>query len=203
MHNRSDPSTLVPAARALAERGTPPHDVVRAIYGVDLPHEAWLLARDLLAPTGGDVAIQLDVLWGTLPWELMIPLDRGGPKFVISPRHAEIDAGIYRAAPELIALGRMGYRPTEHSNMYLAYSIDELRAGRTTVLACPRDDVDDGTPKFGIIGTSLLEVLRTAIVDYLEYAEGEVLRGDGDASEVEATRAHLALVDRWLVEIAS
>jgi hypothetical protein len=204
MHSRSDPTTLIPAARALAERGTAPHDVVGAIYGVDLPREAWLLERDIISQSAGDSVLQLDVLWGTLPWELMIPIERGGPRAILGPRLAAVDAAIYKAAPELIPLGRMGYRPTEVSGSYLAYSIDELRAGRSTVLACHRDEVDRGAAKFRIVGPSLLEVLRVAIVDYIEHVEADHEHGDGaDLAELDGAKAHLPPVERLLLELAS
>ena len=88
--SRSDPRTLVPAARALYAAGKTRSEVLTSIYGVDLPREAVLIERDFVT---GDKPLR--VLWNTHPWELMIPLDRGGPKYVIHPDiAAEIEAKV-------------------------------------------------------------------------------------------------------------
>ena len=87
--SRKDPRTLVPAARAMYAAGKTRSEVLTAIYGVDLPREAVLIERDYVA--GKNKPIR--AMWKTHPWELMIPLERGGPQFMLGSLEYDSEEG--------------------------------------------------------------------------------------------------------------
>jgi hypothetical protein len=81
----------------------------------------------------------------------------------------------------------------------LCYRLEELAAGRSTIMGLAVDFENGATPQR--LGDSLVDVLRAAFADRLrsleeEYARPVVSReGAVDRKEVEAEQAYLALVE--------
>jgi hypothetical protein len=102
--SRADPTSLVPAARALYEQGRSCSQVLEAIYGVDLPREASLFRRDFIVG-----AKPISALFTVHPWELMIPLDEGGPSYSASELSIRDEVRAYLQAPRVVLVGRIIY----------------------------------------------------------------------------------------------
>src|SRR4051812_22992980 len=139
--SRADPRTLVPAARAFYENGWTRSKVLTAIYGVDLPREAMLFLRDFVNDTK-----PLQASWNIHPWELMIPLELGGPSLEIGPIECAEEMRAYAAAPHVLVLGTTGYNDAPHGASLIGYDLDELRNGRSTVVGL---DFVDRFPESG------------------------------------------------------
>jgi hypothetical protein len=186
--SRSDPRTLVPAARALYAAGKTRSEVLTSIYGVDLPREAVLIERDFVT---GDKPLR--VLWNTHPWELMIPLDRGGPKYVIHPDIAAEEALAYAQAPHVLLLGELNYPYPEVPTGFsmFGYDLNEVSKGRSTVVGVLQQrQVPASGLKFTVLGPSLLDVFADAIGAY-HASWGD--RDGRDASEEKRDAEHEAI----------
>ena len=163
--SRTNPRTLVPAARAMYAAGKTRSEVLAAIYGVDLPREAPLFLRDYVK---GDKA--LSVQWNAHPWELMVTLDHGGPTFIIGDLACEDEVRAYTQAPHVLILGWLCYARVPHGFSLIAYDLNEVAAGRSTILAMParHREVPESGAEFSPIGPSLLDVFSTAITRYAQ-----------------------------------
>jgi hypothetical protein len=160
--SRADPQTLVPAARAMYERGFSRSQVLQEIYGVDLPREAALFLRDFV---NEDKPLQAS--WYELPWELMIPPESGGLLYELGDLECEQISRAYAMAPNLLLLGTTGYNEAEHGAALIAYDLDELRAGRTTVMGLPNHRlIPESGGSFVVFGPSLVDVYADLIVKY-------------------------------------
>jgi hypothetical protein len=202
--SRVEPWTLVPAARALYEQGLTRSQVLQAIYGVDLPREAMLFFRDFVKNDDDDPPVEAS--WGTLPWELMIPLEDGGPQFEIPPHEAARDARIYATSPSVLLLGRTGYDETPTGASLIGYDLDELRAGRTTVVGLSvLLDVPGADARFTVFGSSLVDVFRDMIVRYRALMEEWIKTGVGGDSyeDVHRVSRHLASIEALQRELAA
>jgi hypothetical protein len=192
--SRADPMSLVPAARAMYEQGKTRGQVLEAIYGVDLPREAMLL-RDFARREKA-----LEALWGVHPWELMIPLEQGGPKFVIGSFALRNEVRAYAQAPHVVLLATLGYREAPFGSSLVGYDLEEVRAGRSTIVGLRRlRDVPETGAKFEVVGPSLMDVFVEAIrcsraaFDDKETREAFEVRRDCnlDLARLEALRREL------------
>ncbi len=166
--SRADPRTLVPAARQMYEAGKTRSEVLTAIYGVDLPREAPLFLRDYVE---GDNA--LGVSWNAHPWELMLPLDRGGPQFMIDGPWLVDDIRAYAQAPHVVIVGHLCYARLPNGLLLIAYDLNEVAAGRSTIVALPAGcrQVPESGAVFSPIGDSLIDVFSSVIADYTQHWE--------------------------------
>jgi hypothetical protein len=199
--SRADPKTLVPAARAMYERGFTRSQVLEAIYGVDLPCEAVLFLRDFV---NDDKPLQAS--WFIHPWELMIPLESGGPSYEIGPLEYEREVRAYGMAPNLLLLGITGYNEAEHGASVIAYDLDELRAGRSTVVGLNhKDELPESGANFTVFGPSLVDVYADLITRYRDLIRKWIAMGVGGetAAEIKEMTSHLASVDAIRQELAS
>jgi hypothetical protein len=197
--SRADPATLVPAARALYEQGLTPGEVLERIYGVDLPLEARLFLRDFV-----NDAKPLQASWGIHPWELMIPLDAGGPRLVIAPHEAAREARAYAQAPRVLLLGGTGYHDAPHGGSLIGYDLDELRAGRTTIVGLEHASEPPGSgAAFAVFGPSLIAVFCDLIASYRALMERWIAKGVGSDTyaDVDELTAQLASVEALQREI--
>lgn len=160
--SRTDPRTLVPAARAMYEAGKTRREVLTAIYGVDLPREAVLIERDFV---DGNKPVR--VLWHAHPWELMIPLDRGGPTFMLDAIDAEDEVRAYRQAPHVLLVGLLCYADVPNGFSMIGYDLSEIAAGRSTVVGLPQQrEVQESGAQFTVFGPSLIDVLADMTIRY-------------------------------------
>lgn len=116
---RDDYPSMTRLARALYETGLRPREVLRECYGVTFPDEFFLLAEE--KPV-------LMIEYTYQPWDLAVPLDRGGPP---EDRVDDLETDILARDADLVPLGvRFG-----NSHGFLCYRLTELAAGRSTIFA--------------------------------------------------------------------
>jgi len=143
--------------------------VLEAIYGVDLPREAVLCFRDFAYSDGG-VAVD----WRYHPWELMIPPNEGKrAPFPINDYQSDEDALAYELAPNVLLLGDLHYfaEGVRLGGSLFGYDLDELRAGRTTVVGLLRKPIISRDARFTVLGPSIVDVLVETVTSYLAFSE--------------------------------
>ncbi|RNG34528.1 hypothetical protein [Streptomyces botrytidirepellens] len=180
-------------ARALYENGLPAEHVLHKCYGVGFPREFFVIAD--ADPYGTDLL----AMWTNQPWQMAVPLDRGGPAArsdTLEPmerRFHDMDSDLL----PLLYLVRPGI-DTEDHGVVLCYRLTELAAGRPTIFGARREttSLDEVARR----GDSLLAVLRAHHAGYLHELDEELENWEGkgeydtvDEDEVEEVRA---LVDR-------
>lgn len=194
---RADPRQLVPAARAMYEAGKTRSEVLAAIYGVDLPREAALIHRDFV-----EGKKPLRVLWRAHPWELMIPLEDGGPQFMLGELDYRDEVRAFRQVPHILPVAWLRYSGVPKGYSLIGYDLEEVAAGRATVVALhPRHDEvpENGAAReFERIGESLLDVFACMVRAYMDRwdrdtrEDAEERRDAGvELAGVEALRAEL------------
>jgi hypothetical protein len=155
--DRGRPETLLAAARRLYAEGKDRRAVLEAIYGVDLPEEVLRLHR---AVEAGEVDLTVRML--THPWLLVTPPPDDEE---VGPLSASLEPAAFARAPSMIPLLVTVYSGVADGESLLGYDIDELRAGRPTVVGSRWPvDVHGTVRPVERIGASLLDVL-TAIVE--------------------------------------
>lgn len=160
--DRADPRTLVPTARRLYKEGKSCSEVLTAIYGVDLPREAYLVFRDYVREEK-----PLQASWLLHPWELMIPFEQGGPKLEIDPHSVRMECRAFAQAPQVLLLGNTGYNDATYGASLFGYDLDALRAGRTTIVGLDSlRDVPESGAEFQVFGPSLLDFFHELISRY-------------------------------------
>lgn len=165
--SRAEPMSLIPAARAMYEQGYARSDVLTAIYGVDLPAEALLVLRDFVID-----AKPLGVSWRITPWELMVRPENRDPEMDLGPHECDEDARAYAQAPHIVLIGRLEYHGVELGSSLIGYDLDELRAGRSTIVGLKNVPRLPASPvTFTVFGPSLLEVLHELVASYLALAK--------------------------------
>ncbi len=178
------------------EAGKSRSEVLTAIYGVDLPREAVLIHRDYVLGQGG-----LRVIWKTNPWQLMIPLDKGGPKFEIGEIDCEDDVRAYAQAPNVVLVAWLGYPNIPRGFSLIGYDLDEVAAGRSTVVGLPQQrQVPLTGAQFTVFGPSLIDVFSDMITGYRSSRADREDRGaledrnhaSGELAGIEALRHELA-----------
>lgn len=198
--SRADPRTLVPAARAMYERGLTRSQVLETIYGVDLPPEATLFLRDFVHDDK-----PLNASWFAHPWELMIPLEQGGPSFEIGQIECEREARVFAMTPNLLLLGITGYNEAKHGASLIAYDLEELRAGRSTIVGLKKRKLSEPGATFTVFGSSLVEVFCELISNYRDLIRRWITMGVGGETtvEVQEMSSQLASVEAIRKELAA
>jgi hypothetical protein len=187
--DRARPETLLAAARQLYGEGKDRRAVLEAIYGVDLPDEALRFHRAYLAD---ELDLTIRVL--TNPWQLLAPptddeLDDG-----VGPLSAGLEPAAFARAPSMIPLLVTVYSGVAGGEALLGYDIDELRAGRTTIVGTRWPiDVHGTVRPVERRGPSLLDVLATIVEGHCAHVERLVrdVRSGHDEDELDAARAQL------------
>lgn len=204
---RGDYRTMSRLARALYATGLNPREVLAECFGLTFPDEFFAIA-------GTD---SRDVLpgWETnLPWGLAVPPDRGGPAARPSAMMWRPERRIFAFDPDLVPLvalhgddridhGAKKRQPrVPYGDRILCYSMGELAAGRSTVIAVPWERAEEGGELFAeTSGSSLLTVLHQYLSARHQLNEWEVMqpwnRGAGsiDATEVEGSREAVAEIE--------
>jgi hypothetical protein len=191
----------VPAARAMYERGFTRSQVLEAIYGVDLPREAVLFLRDFV---NDDKPLQAS--WFYFPWELMIPLESGGPTYEPGPEACVEEVRKYATAPNLLFLGSTGYNEAELGASLIAYDLDELRAGRSTVVGLKnKRRLPESGAQFTVFAPSLVDLFADLIVRYRDLIRKWIAMGVGGetVSEIDEMTSQLASIEALRRELAS
>lgn len=159
--SRGDYRSMARLAWALYAAGLTPEQVLAECLGAEFPAEFFVLAEAGPAEaTPGSVT--------GLPWNLAVPLDRGGPVLRPGAMSWRRERRIFAWDPDLVPLltlqgdnrldhGAGAWRGVPHGGRLHCYRLSELSAGRTTVYGVPADD-DKLSAKRS--GESLLTVLH-------------------------------------------
>lgn len=166
--SRGDYPSMARLARALYELGLGPREVLRECYGVEFPAEFFVLA---------DTEPTLLVDLTNLPWQLAIPLDRGGPPLEADSL-STTERKIFDHDPDLVPLAFCLSLTVRFGGFVLCYRVTELAAGRPTVFGIDHY-VEPGT-----------EVVRCADSLLAALLEHHIANAEHEEQEWRRTRAH-------------
>lgn len=165
--DRSSPENLVAVARALYEQGRSAREVVRSIYGVDFPAEAFLFKREYVR-TGNP----LRASWLIHPWELMTSPAEGGARRTPPPADLRMEKAAYQQCPNVVLLGITGYHEAKHGSSLIGYDLDELKHGRSTVVGMDKvRKLPESGFRFTVFGSSLVDVFTDLATHYRELVD--------------------------------
>lgn len=190
--SRDDYGSMSALARALHGRGVGARDVLRDCYGVRWPDELFAIAE--AREQGRDPPM----LYTNQPWNLAIPLDRGGPA-AEAPAIGKIERQVLAHDPALVPLVVLQDPDYRHGDSVVCYRLDELAAGRATAFGLRLFFPRHAAPER--YGDSLVAVMRDHFGDAVRRLERELAgprnRGAGsiDERDVAAARTWLAEVE--------
>ncbi|WP_218577026.1 hypothetical protein [Phytohabitans rumicis] len=184
-------------------------------FGVAFPEEFFVIVE-------ADPGDALPGYATNLPWELAVPLERGGP--VVQPwrmlRRAE--RRIFAWDADLVPLLELygDYRANHgakkrqprvpHGDLIHCYRLGELAAGRSTVVGVSRHAADEGGElSVRPCGPSLLTVLHEYVDARHRLDEWEIMQpwnwgaGSIDDEEVEQSRERVAEIEALQRELAN
>lgn len=188
--SRGDYRSMARLARALYESGQTVHGVLHTCYGVEFPEELFAIidARARARPPHADFTNQ--------PWELAVPLDHGGP----SPEPDgmdDIEQRAFALDPALVPLLALMDPDPVHGNSLLCYRLDELAAGRSTIIGLRAFFYRDSAAVPQRYGDSLITVLFEHFADHARRRQREFdsphNRGAGSIDETYASDARSGL----------
>jgi hypothetical protein len=172
--------SLVPWARRLYAEGKSSGDVMRAIYEVDLPAEAYAFWR---AFDGGQLDLPVDRMLH--PWEL-IAVENPSQTNEAGPWDREQEERAFAQVPRFLPLMKLAADEPLYDDYIIGYDVDELRAGRTTIFG-HHDDFPESGAMLDRLGDSLLGVLHEWMADHLrmltEQFKAPSNRGFGSISQ--------------------
>lgn len=145
--------SLVPWARRLYAEGKSPGDVMRAIYGVDLPTEAYAFWHVF---EGGKLDLPVDRMLH--PWELIAVQDPARPD-EDAPWEREHEERAFAQVPRFMPLMQLAADVPRYDECIIGYDLDELGAGRTTIFG-HQGDLPESGAVLERLGDSLLGVLH-------------------------------------------
>ncbi|WP_433335925.1 ankyrin repeat domain-containing protein [Spirillospora sp. CA-294931] len=204
--SRGDYSSMARLAWALYSTGKNPREVLSECYGVPFPEEFFVIAE---ADPDGVVPGRAT----TLPWDLTVPLERGGPMIRPTSMTWADERRIFAWDPDLVPLVALdgdarwdhrerAWRSLPHGDLIHCYRLSELAAGRSTVVSVPGDPAEGDAELFiASAGGSLLAVLHQHAVAQLRLDEWEIgqpwNRGAGSIhqDEVEGSRENVAKIE--------
>lgn len=155
---RQDPVAAALYARERLERGASPAELLRGLYGVTLPLEFWVCAKQDLE------RLDLPLLRSSLPWNLIVPLEEGGPR-LDDPFLSETERRALRLLPDLVPLCTLAVQEARHGGTFLGYDRRRLEVGDATVLGLRKNFL--GSPEPRVLGPSLIAVLEAWVEDQL------------------------------------
>jgi len=174
--SRADYDSVTPWARRLYAEGKSTAEVMQAIYGVDLPAEAYALDR---AYTGG---LDLPLVRLVHPWELMGDAERDSDE----DWSQEQEDRAFAQWPGFLPLLQLGADDAVHGHHVIGYDVEQLRAGKTTIWGCDGDIPPEGG-ELAVVGSSLLAVLHDWLADHHRMLEHQfnspANRGFGSLSQ--------------------
>jgi hypothetical protein len=184
--SRADYRSMARLARALHEAGQPARAVLRTCYGVDFPDELFAIAdaRAHARPPHVDFTNQ--------PWELAIPLEHGGP--ALEPDGMDdIEQRVLALDPQLLAVMALLDPDSAHGHSILCYRLDELAAGRSTVIGLRSFFYRDAVADPVRYGDSLVTVMLEHFTEHARRRQRELdspaNRGAGALDERHASDA--------------
>ncbi|MGQ4487464.1 hypothetical protein ACN6LM_004667 [Streptomyces sp. SAS_281] len=158
--SRGNYASMAYLARVLYETGLGPRAVIRECYGTDFPEEFFLLAEK------DPDSLELLIDFTNQPWQLAVPLSRGGPPPQPDSRD-RIERRAFAYDPRLVPLAVPLGVDTALKGRVICYHLDELGAGRPSTFGIRRTmGGDEETERYD---GSLLDVLHQHHADFLRH----------------------------------
>lgn len=195
--SRADVDSLVPWAKRLYAGGAPSGDVMRAVYGVDLPAEAYAFHRDI--PGGRLLPVELL----DHPWSLLSLADPARPAGKPHRWAREQETYAYSQFPDVLPLMQLGGGVTTDGVLddhLIGYDLASLRAGGTAVVG-HEGELRPTAARFEPLGDSLGDVLREWMSDHLAMVTSQYESPDNfgfgslESADVAEVAAMLSLIE--------
>jgi hypothetical protein len=167
--SRADVDSLIPWATRLYASGATSGDVMRAVYGVDLPAEAYAFHRDIAAGR----LLPVELL--DHPWDLLTLADPAQPTRKPHRWSREQEAYAYSQYPDVLPLMQLGGGATTDGVLddhIIGYDLASLRAGATAILGHEGELRSTGA-RFEPLGDSLVDVLHEWMSEHLAMVTGQ------------------------------
>jgi len=178
--SRAESDSVTLWARRLHQEGKSTAEVMQAIYGVDLPAEAYALDR---AYAGG---LDLPLVRMVHPWELMGDAARESDE----DWSREQEDQAFALWPRFLPLLQLAAEDAIHGNHVIGYDLEELRAGKPTIWGCDGDIPPEGGALV-VVGPSLLAVLHEWLADHHRMLDQQLRspanRGFGSIRDVDVS----------------
>jgi hypothetical protein len=203
IESRGNFDALIPWARRLLAEGKSTGEVMRAIYGVDLPAEVYAIDRAYAR------GLKLPLYQTYHPWELFTLADPSHEARRPAAWEREQEEHAYAQQPSFLPLLSLQAGDTTYDDHVLGYDLEELRKGNTVVVGHVGDIPVEGA-KFEVLGTSLLDLMYDWMSEHLEMVthqlksptnrgagsleQKDVDRVAGMLSEIEALRKEAAIL---------
>jgi hypothetical protein len=159
--SRAEIDSLLPWARQLYAAGASAGEVMRAIYGVDLPAEVQVLAR------AHDAGVRLPVDRMLHPWQLLVAADPARQPRTSDPWARRQEEHAFAQHPDFLPLMQLSApADAEHDRYVIGYDLAALRRGERRVLGHDGDIPASGAV-LEPLGDSLLEVMHAWLSDNL------------------------------------
>jgi hypothetical protein len=188
--SREDFDTVTAWGQRLRDEGKSPAEILHAIYGVDLPREAYALDRALIA--GQDMPLVVTVH----PWSFLADAARDTDE----EWSREVEDHAFARWPRFLPLLQLAAEDATHGNHVIGYDLDELAAGKRTIVGYDEDHPPEDGP-LATLGPSLLAVMHEWMADHHRMLDEQLRapanRGFGSISsrEVEAAAAQLRAIE--------
>ncbi len=183
---RAQPERLSTWAEEAYQQGKSTSEVMAAVYGADLPLEAYVFYRS--RPRNPELPVEFLYM----PWRL---IDLTSPKHEDeepSPWAAEQEIHSLAQNPDFLPLMKLEAYEARHDGWIIGYSLHELAQGKTTILGHD-EDVPASGAAFERVGDSLLAVLHEWATDHLRMTEerfkSPANRGAGSLGPEDVERA--------------
>jgi len=165
---RADVDSLIPWAKRLYARGATSGEVMRAVYGVDLPDETYALHRAI--PDGELIGVVLL----DHPWSLLSLADPARPVGRARGWIREQEAYAYAQCPDVLPLMELVGGVTTDGVLdgyVIGYDLASVRAGGTAIVG-HEGEVPPSGAHFEPLGDSLAGVLHEWMAEHLAMVTG-------------------------------
>lgn len=161
---RAQPERLSSWAEEAYQQGWSTSEVMTAVYGADLPLEAYAFYRS--RPRNPELPIELL----DMPWRLLDLASSKHNDEEASPWQTEQEANALAQDPDFLPLMKLEAYEARLDGWIIDYSLRELSQGKATVLG-HNEDIPESGAAFERIGESLLAVLHEWATDHLRIIE--------------------------------
>jgi hypothetical protein len=201
--SRADFDSLIPLARQLLGQGETMGDVMRAIYGVDLPAEVHVFERAHAA------GLRLPLDRTVHPWQILALASPSRQARTDDEWAREQEEHAYAQHPDFVPLMRLyASGDAVHDDHVIGYDLAALRQGVVRVLGHDGDIPDSGA-RLVELGSSLLDVLHEWMSDHVRMLKVQLASprnfgaGSLDRRDLDEAVGHLHQIEALQGQAAS